>query len=864
MKKTVLYLSSLFLLGAVVFYFSNNTTTPNIPEPTNGKKYRNDQDESNPNRREEWMELIHKAAPDVDWREMDRQAAIALSRTRNYTAPSPNNRAVEIFANGVLEGEWFERGSNNQAGNLRTVKYIPETNKIYGIATGGSLWRGNLDGSEWTVLNDNFLLHPEILEAFYPKDSSDTRFIGASGKYIIHSDDEGQSWEDADFSPDFYDTWGSPKDIRVLADSSNTIYYLAHTWDATPWAPRSWLYRSTDDGKNFERLKIFDLEEKHRVSMWSPYKSEEVYILEGGAMLHYFNADTTYSLPINGLNNSGNIHLTGYKNDSTLVLYALEDRNQVYKSNNGTDWEFLSELPANAWEVGFVCSPFDSLQLFSGAVNCHQSSDGGYTWGPVNEWWEYYDDLDLLHADIMDFKFYEKMDSTPFFLVANHGGLNVSYDHFASSKNIGLEGLNIGEYYDVVTNQNDPDFMYVGSQDQGWQYTSEGTEQMPVDFVQQWGGDYGQQLLTGNYEHYWTQYPGGIIDYYHYATNPPTPWPESEYDVVGSDMPAVNWIVPTANLEGVPELNAIFVAGGNINEGEGSHLIMLTASEVPPFNLSPVQFDYDFKTNSNSGEGLISAIEQSTFFNGERIYIATDDGSFFRSDDFAGTWEKSPGFSGPTVSWIYTACVLASKIDPDVVYVSGSGYSNPAVFKSTDAGMTFEPISNGLPNTLVQEIVANPDESLLFAATTLGPFVYVTWEDQWYPLLGESTPLQWFSSVEYIFSEDVVRYSTMGRGVWDLKVTYTEEPPVSVFENNKKAEINVYPSPVASNGVLNIKTDIIGDAGFILSDINGRPVKRMAFNQNAEINMDGLPAGNYFYSIYSKGKIMGTGKIAVF
>ena len=487
MKKAALYFSSLLVLITALFYFSNNNTTPNIPEPTNGKKYRDDQDESNPNRRDEWLELIHKAAPGVDWREMDRQAAIALSRTRNYAPPSPNNRNIEIFADGALEGEWFERGSNNQAGSMRTVEYIPETNKIYGIADGGSLWRGNLDGSEWTVLNDNFLLNPEILEAFFPKDSSKARFIGASGKDIIYSDDEGQNWSGAIFTPNFYDAWGSPKDVAILADSFNTIYYLAHTWDATPWAPRSWLYRSMDGGENFERLKIFNLEGKHRVSLWSPYKSEEAYVLEGGTTLHYFNADTIYSISINGLNNMGDVHLTGHKKDSTLILYALEEDNKVYKSNNLIDWEHLSDLPANAWNVGFTCSPFDSLQLFSGAMNCHQSSDGGYTWNVVNEWWEYYDNLDLLHADIMDFKFYEKTDSTPFFLVGNHGGLNVSYDHFLTSQNIGLQGMNISQYYDVVTNQNDPRFMYVGSQDQGWQWTSDGEEHTPVDFIQQWG-----------------------------------------------------------------------------------------------------------------------------------------------------------------------------------------------------------------------------------------------------------------------------------------------------------------------------------------------------------------------------------------
>ena len=117
-----------------------------------------------------------------------------------------------------------------------------------------------------------------------------------------------------------------------------------------------------------------------------------------------------------------------------------------------------------------------------------------------------------------------------------------------------------------------------------------------------------------------------------------------KYDVEGDDMPAVNWIIPTANMEAFPELNTIFVAGGNINGGPGSYLIMLTASQIPPFTISPVQINYDFKANSNSGTGLISAIEQSPFFDGERIYVTTDDGTFFRSNDFGKLMGNVTGF----------------------------------------------------------------------------------------------------------------------------------------------------------------------------------------------------------------------------
>ncbi len=867
MKKTLPLFTFFLIVVSALFYFQKNENPiPPLPEPTNGKKYRTDQEEGEDgqNRRQAWIELIHKAAPGTDWREMDRQAARELARTRQYISPQNNTRGTETFADGNVEGEWRERGSANQAGNMRTVEYVPQLNKIYGIAAGGSLWRGNLDGSDWTVLNDDFLLNPAVLKAFYPTDTSGMRLIGASGKDLMYSDDEGQAWEVANFLPDFYDGWGSPNNVSILSDSLNTIYYLAHTWDAQPWAARSWLYRSTDGGQNFQRIKVFDQTDKWKVSLWASPKTEQVFVLERGLNLYTINADTIFSVPTNGLSDDGDAELIGYATDSTLILYALIDNHEVYKSNNGgADWILQGETPANAWNVGMVCSPFDSLRLFSGAVNCHFSIDGGITWELANEWWEYYNDLDKFHADIMDFGFYEKMDSTPFFLIANHGGLHISYDHLETTQNISLEGMNIGQYYDVLTNQDFPNFIYLGSQDQGWQWTAEGDEETPVDFTQQWSGDYGQMLMSNGNQSYWTQYPGGIMDYYHFAFNPPNPWPESEFNVEGEDMPAVGWIVPTANLEAFPDGNTVFVGGGNLDEGPGSYLIALTASTGAPYDISTTQFDFDFKENSNSGEGLISAIEQSPFFEGDRIYVAADDGTFFTTYDGGVNWEKSPGFSGPTTSWLYTACILASKIDPEVVYVSGSGYSNPAVFKSIDGGITFEPIDDGLPGTLVQELAANNDETLLFAATTLGPFVYVTWEDQWYPLLGESTPLQWYTSVEYIASTDIVRFSTYGRGVWDFEVTFVEGPPVAVFENDKNIKVDIFPNPILRNGILNIEMDHPNEAGFVLMDLQGKIVKRTALQDAGQIGMEELAAGTYFYRISSQGEKIGVGKIVV-
>ena len=865
--SALLFFTALLAAGAYYFFVEKQALTRTGPAPTNGKNYREGQDESESSRnaREAWMELIHRAAPGTDWREMDRLAARQLAQQRSRLTALRDGRSVEIFANGNLEGEWRERGSRNQAGSLRTVEYVPALNKIFGIADGGSLWKGNPDGSGWTILNDDFLLHPEILEAFYPNDTSAVRLIGASGKTLMFSDDEGQVWNDATFTPGFYDGWGSPMSVTILPDSTHTIYYLAHTWDATPWAPRIWLYRSTDGGQNFQRLHVFDANDNDRVSMWAPAGTAQAYILDRSERLYGIAGDSLQLLhDITTLPTGGSIMLTGHRGDSTLTLYTLFDGHEVHKSaDGGATWTYQGDTPTGAWGVGMICSPTDPDKLFMGAVNCSYSYDGGVTWELANEWWEYYGQPDLLHADIMDLKFFEKNDGTPFLLIANHGGLHISYDDLATSQNIGLQGMNISQYYDVLTNPDLPNFIYAGAQDQGWQWTTQGTGDGPVDFQQQWSGDYGQMLLSRNNQSLWVQYPGGVMGYYNFPATLPNPWPDSGWGLPGSDKPAAGWIVPTTNLEAFPGGNTVFIGGGNIEDGPGSYLIALSASTVPPYTIEATQYDFDFKANSNSGEGLISAIEQSVF-DDDRIYVATSDGTFFHTEDGGTNWGKSTGFTGPTSSWIYTTCILSSKINPNVLWISGSGYSNPPVYRSDDGGQTFTPMSSGLPGTLVQELAANPGETLLFAATTLGPFVYVTWEDQWYSLLGEQTPLQWNTSVEYIAGEDVVRFATFGRGIWDLAVTYVAEPPVAAFEAGAKTGVKVWPNPVQRYGTLNIATAIHRPVAFTLAGLNGKIVKKAHVNQSGTLALGGVAAGVYvFYTVADAGNAMASGKVVV-
>ncbi|MEM9887026.1 MAG: 3-coathanger stack domain-containing protein [Bacteroidota bacterium] len=772
MKNATTYL---FLLILFLFQYCQVPptlpTASELPLPTNGETEKADYHEEGAGKgdaRRAWNALKHKAAPGTDWQAIERSNASKayLTRQKLLRTGQPKS-AVETLANGNLTGEWLERGSNNQAGSLREMDYDATNEQIYGVSDGGTVWRGNLDGTSWTALNEDFQFHPHILNII-PNGNGTNRIIASLGKVIHYSDDEGQTWMPST-GFNFYDGWGSPKRMYALNDNQS-LYYLVQTWNNSPWGAAVWLFYSNNKGASFQRIAAYQQIEDRRIDIWSPYDSDKAYLIANGSDLYELNGATVNLLNSNtDIPTTSNISFGGSVNGSTTTFYALIDDTNVYRStNNGANWTMLGSTPVNAWFVGLHVSPFNSNRLYIGAVDCYRSYDSGANWTMVNSWGEYYGNLDKLHADIMDLKSFKKTDGTEFTLIANHGGIHVSYDDLLTTTNIGRAGLNISQYYDVRTQPNDVTFFYAGSQDQGHQRAATAVNEDIADFEQVISGDYGQMAFSKNGENFWTVYPGGDVSYYE---NPQTEGQNATYSLGGTHRPVVGWINPTSEHID-PSLNKIYIAGGNINGGDGSYLVELTATENAPYQITANQINYDFRANSNDATSTISAIETSDI-DTDRIYVATSDGTFFYSSNAGSTWSKTSNFSGPSESWITPTSIYASKLTSNLLWFGGSGYSNPGVYKSTNGGQTFAPMSNGLPSTVVNELVANDEETMLFAATDAGPYVYVVAENTWYNILGMYAPLQTYQSVEYIAGLDVIRFGTYGRGIWDFKLSCT-------------------------------------------------------------------------------------------
>jgi len=777
-----------------------------------------------------YFDLIHGNNPGIDWR------AINDENFRNIAAKrieKRKNKTPEIFANGEINAEWFERGSNNNAGSVRITDYDAVTDNVYAISDGGTMWKGTIAGTTWSPLNEDLQFGSRILKTFYLPGGA-FRIVAAIGHSLFYSDDEGITWtQSTGFTADT--DYGTGVDLVMLNDASQTLVYVYQGYDfgLVEWENR--LAFSTDNGTTFTHVIDFNTASSNFVSMAMPYGSATAYIINGNNDTYKFEGGSL--IPIStglSLNGTASVKIAANMTITDTTIYVLVGNEELYKStDNAASFIPVSTLPVPTWGVGMQVSIDNPDILYFGEMELYRSTDGGTNWNFVSEWWEYYSDVqNKIHADIMDISTYKNSNGDEFTLISNHGGISVSYDNLQTTQNLGTLDLNVGQFYDVMTSPNplmDP-YIFGGTQDQGFQIGDAGTTSTS-NFLQLISGDYGQMQFSRDGIGVWIQYPGADFSYYENITS--APLSTFSVNINGNDMPNVDWIVPTG-APANPADDYILAGGGNLSGGSGSYLIKIENS----FG-SPSTYQYNFNFLAASG-AKISAIE-TTPLDENKWYVATENGKFFHSENAGMNWTQTTSFTGPENDWIYSADVYASRLTPGLVFVGGSGYTTDAVHMSVNGGNSFVPISSGLPPTMVHELCMDPAEKFLFAATDAGPFVYVMADGTWYDLLGLGAPVQEYMSVEFVESTHLVRFATWGRGIWDFKMTQVAGTNEIVSSINS----SVYPNPSA-NGDVTIRVE--KNSALIIYNLQGQEVSRNILNAGKNsFNLSHLKSGTYIF-----------------
>jgi photosystem II stability/assembly factor-like uncharacterized protein len=793
-----------------------------LPIPSDTKILSKEEDESEDlRRRVEWIERIHKTAPGIDWRAIEKQNRWNKYQMSLFRDQQKSISDLQTIISGVLTGTWNEKGSDNLAGRTRTADYDTSARRVYLASDGGNIWKGKLDGSEWQVLNDQLNFGSIHLVRVIYRNEQRRILVGTEERSIYFSDDDGTTWETAS---GFGSLSGSGEQIirtQVSDDSLRTVYSIIAE-RITPSTSRVIsLFKSVDLGATFTRVLTLPQSvsvSPNAVDLWCP----QYGFADPRIMMNY----QTFRFDVGGdsLVSTGDLPgqpggyaiLTGYlAPDGNVFEYAYINENIYRSADGGNQWTFRNNIAKSPFfKTSFSSSVSTVDKLFFGDIECHRSENGGSAWTRINPWTDYYQNiLSKLHADIPSVNGLLNENGNEFFLINTDGGTYYSQTGVQVT-NISVQGLRVSQYYSSLTSVFDTNWVHLGSQDQGYQreFPDNGGLLTPEQVV---SGDYGHIVSGDDGSSIWMVYPGFAIFYPDAGGLSDITW-----DFDGNNA---FWIPP---LMADPEFESICYMAN------GARITKMTASGG---NINTVNLPIIF-------QGAVSAMAFSKV-NFNYWYVLTETGKFYRSTDRGDSWTIANVSNAPEGQYLYGACIYPSRNTLGEVMIAGSGYSNAPVYKSFDNGGSFTPYAQGLPSTLVFRLAGTPIDEYIFAATEAGPYVLSKETGEWHELGVGIAPDQTYWSVEYIDQMKVARFVTYGRGAWDFRIA----SPLSI-NKVEQASFEVWPNPATD--FVQFKTDFKGSVNASIHAMNGKQIiGDFKIASSGTIDLHGIPSGIYIVQL---------------
>jgi len=678
--------------------------------------------------RAKWIESMHRAAPGVDWRAIeDENRAVAMAR-----------REQSLRSRAPTTGAWSELGSRNLAGS--TFAAVPSSigAELYvGTALGG-LFRGPKDGSAWTAIGDNAYggaHHVVVIPPF--SGSQDVLLRVVNGK-ALRSADGGSTWT----SPTGLSGLGEVRRVLRLEDAAKTVLLVGKTGSGFK------LWRSIDRAQSFTQTRTIT----GQPDLWTPRDAlGSVFLWEHNRL--YESTDGGLNFTQKGsaiLITPSDVRFGGHESSGGATFSLAAKLSGVWKlyrtTDGGNTWLYRRDMP-EMWSA-FGTSITDENVICYGGVELWVSYDGGGNFDVVNRWWEHPGNRQFrLHADIMGVSVIPDASVLPGerWYVNTHGGTYESKTQLDKVNWISAVGLGVSQYYSTHTSRRDPKYVHAGAQDQGYQRSVLGA---PGG-----GGPWADftELITGDYGHISSA--------------------NGSHDLVYSDYPG---FVLVSEGEAAPVLRTVDFPAGF----DGQWLPFLVADPVDPevFYLlgskiwryqrtGPTTWNYS-QLSTQSFSPVLSALAFSPL-DPNHAWCVTTSGTIHHSSDRGVTWILASS-SGPGAHYFYGTTIVPSALDLDLVWIAGSGYSSAPVKHSSDRGVTWQDRRAGLPNTLVYGMCEAPDGSgRMYAASETGAWEWDPGAQIWNDLLGTDAPLTLYWSVEAVPSQNLIRFGTYGRGIWD-------------------------------------------------------------------------------------------------
>jgi photosystem II stability/assembly factor-like uncharacterized protein len=694
------------------------------------------------------------------------------------------------------ESQFRFRFVGPKVGNrIAAVAGVPGDASVYyaGAASGG-VWKSTDGGNRWAPIFDKQPVAAIGSLAVAPSDPS-TVWAGTGEAWVIRdsdvmgngiykSTDAGKTWTNM----------GLPESGRigriVIHPSNPDIVFACVLGRTTGSQQDRGVYRTTDGGQHWERV-LFAGEnvgcsglsmdahnprtlfagmwqvEMHTWGEFNGGPGSGVYVSrDGGTKWTRIEEHGLPHSPVGKID----VAVAPTNSNRVFALIQTKDQGSVWRSDDAGDhWKAVNYQRAligrGGYYIRIAVSTGNDNEVLVANSGFHQSLDGGQNFhevrwgGDTHDIW-----IDPTNPDR--------------FVITDDGGMIITTVHGRGFHRVNLP---IGQMYHVAVDNQIPYYFYsnmqddgnmrgpsvpIDSQETGWDREMGGCESgftVPdtVDPNIVWATCYGNTVTRWDARN---KEAHSVSPWMHTLDSPPN---DIKY--------RCHWTPPLA-IDPFDHNTVYYgcqVIFKTSNAGQSWSVVSPDLSTQDPARVIPSGGIVGDNLGQFYGE-VVFAIAPSKIQKG-LIWAGTNDGQVWYTKDGAANWVNVTKNISGLPPWGTITTIAPSSFDPGTAYISVDFHlvdnRDPFIYKTTDMGKTWKPISGNLPKhplSYVRTIAEDPNcAGLLFAGTGNGLYYSLDDGDHWTALQTglPHAPVTW-AVVQKEFHDLVV--STYGRGLYIL------------------------------------------------------------------------------------------------
>lgn len=717
------------------------------------------------------------------------------------------------FQSGTFSGLKFRSiGPALTSGRIVDLAVNPSnTSEYYVASANGGVWKTTNAGVTYDPVFEGEASFSIGCVAIDPTNSN-TIWVGSGennnqrvvgyGDGVYKSEDGGKSWKNMGLTK-------SEHIGRIVIDPNNAdIVYAAAYGPLWNSGGERGIYKTTDGGKTWKAILTVSENTGFNEVLMDPRNSNVLYAtahqrqrkvftyIGGGpesAVYKSTDAGGTWNKIMNGLPSNVDLGRIGLAISPVnpdivfAIVEAADSKGGLFRSKDrGASWEKQSSYTTSGnYYQEIFCDPKNVNRIYAVNVYFQVSDDAGKTFHDLGERSKHVDNHVI----------WVNPNNTDHMLVGCDGGL---YESFDAGKYWDFkQNLPVTQFYKVSLDNSFPFYnVYGGTQDNfslgGPARTKSGNGIVNSDWFVTNGGDGFESQADykdSNIVYAESQY-GGLVRFDCKSGE------ALEIRPVEGDSEAPyrwNWDAPL--LISKHDHKRLYFGSNKIfrtdDQGNTWKAISGDLSRQLDRNKLPVMgkiwsVDAVAKNTSTDVYGQLTTIAESPV-DENILYAGTDDGLVYVTTNGGKNWTKIDNIPG-VPECTYVNEIIASPHDKNTAFAAFNhhryGDFKPYLFKTIDAGKTWMPIQNNLPERGTVYCVAQDhvNPNLLFTGTEFGIYFSIDGGEKWLQLKG-GLPTISVKDMEIQQRDNDLVIATFGRGFYVLD-DYTP------LRNLKKEDLN--------------------------------------------------------------------------